>query len=283
MVESVPTYNPDNDFLMLSGDKNVRKFIRDEVVLFSDVVTKINRYGLAQERSILITPKAVYNLKKKELKRRIDINTIKGITCALDTDEFVIHCIDLEYDYNYTSMRVKKIVQYINIACQYTLKKDIALCVLDEKSLANFVTNKNEKKKDINFTRMPDKGLVSIKDYLFGSIPINMDNSIAFNLDELKILSYLSKDNISKYYVAEHKNGNKYMIRAMRKDHIIDQDIVESCHEEKKFLSMNRNQFILNIIGSFTTTDRIFYVFPYLKGGDLYELLYKEKTFDEEK
>ena len=39
--------------------------IGDEALLFTDKINKINRYGLTQERNILITDKAIYNLKKK--------------------------------------------------------------------------------------------------------------------------------------------------------------------------------------------------------------------------
>ncbi len=56
-----------------------------------------------QDRNIVITNQAVYNFKKTSLKRRIDINVIKGISLSRITDEFVIHCIDSEHDYNYKS------------------------------------------------------------------------------------------------------------------------------------------------------------------------------------
>ena len=46
-------------------EKSLSKIINDEEVLFTDKINKINRYGLTQERNILITNKAIYNLKKK--------------------------------------------------------------------------------------------------------------------------------------------------------------------------------------------------------------------------
>ena len=53
------------DYLKVAGDKSLQKLIGDEVLLFTDKINKINRYGLTQERNILITNKAIYNLKKK--------------------------------------------------------------------------------------------------------------------------------------------------------------------------------------------------------------------------
>ena len=53
------------DYLNFAKEKSLSNIIRDEEVLFTDKINKINRYGLTQERNILITNKAIYNLKKK--------------------------------------------------------------------------------------------------------------------------------------------------------------------------------------------------------------------------
>ena len=53
------------DYLQFAEEKSLTKIIKDEKVLFTDKINKINIYGLTQERNILITNKAIYNLKKK--------------------------------------------------------------------------------------------------------------------------------------------------------------------------------------------------------------------------
>ena len=95
------------DFLSFEGDKDIKKLINEETILFTDKVGKINEYGFNQERNILITEKAIYNIKKKSLKRRIDINALKGLTIskAIDSNEFVIHGNEAEYDYYYISSK----------------------------------------------------------------------------------------------------------------------------------------------------------------------------------
>lgn len=45
----------------------VKEIHDKEKVLFSDKLYKINTYGFSQERNILITNKALYNLKKKSI------------------------------------------------------------------------------------------------------------------------------------------------------------------------------------------------------------------------
>jgi hypothetical protein len=53
------------DYLNFKNEKGLNSIIGDEELLFSDKVIKINRYSLSQERNIIITNKAIYNLKKK--------------------------------------------------------------------------------------------------------------------------------------------------------------------------------------------------------------------------
>lgn len=53
------------DYLNFSKESSLKKIIGEEDLLFTDKINKINRYGLTQERNILITNQAIYNLKKK--------------------------------------------------------------------------------------------------------------------------------------------------------------------------------------------------------------------------
>lgn len=55
----------EGDNLNFSQDKEIEKKIKKEKLLFSDKIIKINRYNMSQERNIVVTDCAVYNLKKK--------------------------------------------------------------------------------------------------------------------------------------------------------------------------------------------------------------------------
>jgi hypothetical protein len=57
--------NQVKDYLNFANEKSLVKLIGNEVLLFTDKLIKINRYNYSQERNILITNKAIYNLKKK--------------------------------------------------------------------------------------------------------------------------------------------------------------------------------------------------------------------------
>ena len=47
------------DYLKFAGEKSLEKLIGNEKILFTDKINKINRYGLTQERNILITDQAI--------------------------------------------------------------------------------------------------------------------------------------------------------------------------------------------------------------------------------
>ena len=53
------------DHLNFKNDKEILNIIGKDELLLSDKIIKINRYGLSQERYILVTNKNIYNLKKK--------------------------------------------------------------------------------------------------------------------------------------------------------------------------------------------------------------------------
>lgn len=283
-------YNPDTDYLLLNSDNGVRKFIRDEIVLFSDVITKRNKYGMDQYRNILITEKALYNLEKKDLKRRIEVSTIKGISITKDNDEFVVHCNDLEYDYQFISSKKKKILQFIDIAYLNINQRNVPLFVLNVKTLDNYVTSKSEKKKDITASRMPESGFITVHDYISGKVfggTITLKKSLSkeTKLDDYKILQMIGKGTHSKVFLAEYTNSNQenqyFALKCIRKDYIVKYDLVEAVKSELSIMKNIDNPFIMYAFDFFQTDKRIYFVMPFMNGGDLYQYL-KERPISYE-
>jgi serum/glucocorticoid-regulated kinase 2 len=54
-------------------------------------IFKFNDYKKKQERGLLITSLAVYNLKGTEIKRRIEVEKIKAISFSKIGTEFILH------------------------------------------------------------------------------------------------------------------------------------------------------------------------------------------------
>ena len=84
------------DNLSFANDKEILKTTNNEKLLFSDNIIKINRYNMSQERTFLITASAVYNLKKKSLKRKIEEYKGKAVIETIITSKSTKNLNDLK-------------------------------------------------------------------------------------------------------------------------------------------------------------------------------------------
>lgn len=286
LKKNLEEYNPDYDFLKVNKDSDIRKIIRDEILYFSDNITKINHYGFSQKRQILVTNKAIYNLDNKSLKRKIEIKIVKGVSTSNSSDEFVIHCFELDHDYHYVSERKRKIIQFINNSYFFNKENFLPLCLIHNSSLTEYVTLKTDKKKDINFTKMPINSRMHVEEYLFGKInseSINKDISTSTIFD-FKTISLIGRGSCSKIALVEHLSTNHlYVLKTIRKDFILDFCFLENIEVEKYVLTKIKHNFIINCFKMLENKERIYFLIPFIKGGDLYNYLQKEKVFDEER
>ena len=278
------------DFLNLSKNYTIKNNItREEEIQFSDKIFKINKYGWKQERNVLITDKAIYNLKKLSLKRRIDFKTIIGITLSKLTDEFVIHCNDIDYDYHYISARKKTIIEIIAKNYQVVNEEELKLFELGVKNLNTFVTTKKEKEKQKNSTRMPNKSSTSVNDYLFGnqsktdikSVSINKGKkkkttfqNIPVQYTDFEIIKIIGRGSIGKIALVKYNKDKKnYVMKSMRKDQIISEGLLDNILVEKNILMEGQCEFILTLSFFFQTPERLYFVCPFIPGGDLFHKL----------
>ena len=286
------------DFLNLSQNYSVKTNItRDEEIQFSDKINKINKYSWWQERNIIITDKAIYNLKKLSLKRRIDLKTLIGITISKNSEEFVIHCKNIDYDYHYSSPRRKIIIEIISKNYEINVEQEIKLFELQDKNLNEYVTSKEEKEKQISYTRMPRNiKSLNVKDYLFGNqskteidknkniVPIKPKfKYIAVNYNDFEINKVIGRGFIGKILLVKYKkDGKYYAMKMMRKDQIISEELQDNILLEKNILIESQNEFILSLSFFFQTKERIYFITPFIKGGDLYHKLKKDKFLKED-
>ena len=287
------------DFLNFTKDYSIKNNItRDEEIQFSDKVQKINKNGWKQGRNMLLTDKAIYNLKKTSLKRRIDYKTVMGITLSKQSDEFVIHCEDIDYDYHYISPRKKMIVEIIAKNYQIIKEEELKLFEINVKTLNTFVTTKKEKEKQQKLSRMPKTGQISVKDYLFGNksktdvnivqpkkgkmIPSSFKN-IQVYYDDFDIISVIGRGSVGKILLCKYKkDGKYYVMKSMRKDQIISEGTTDNILVEKNILMQGQCEFILTLSFFFQTPERLYYICPFIKGGDLFHKLKNDIFFKED-
>jgi len=235
-----------------------------------------------------------------DLKRRIDLNSIRGISISKITDEFVIHGNDQEYDYDYVSKHRRKIIECISKNYFELTNKEVNFCEIDDKSLKHVVTLKKEKKKDQTFSRMCTDSITSVFAYLYGSrdssgqtklqkgrsstILSNDKNYKEICLEDFKVIKVIGRGSYGKVCLVEFKHTKElYAMKSLKKDILIDQDQIESTLLEKKILESIDHPLLVGLIFCFQTEDRLYFVMPFLRGGELFQHLRKFRIFDEEK
>ena len=294
-----------SDNLNWANDKEILSILNGEKLYFSGMITKINHYGMSQERSIILTDKALYNMKKKSLRRKISYNDIRGITYSKLTYEFVVHGNDDEYDYQYIHQERNLIICFIAIFYQQVAFKPIQLCEVEEKTLKNFVTQKKEKKKDNSFSKMDLKYLIDTADFINQNLKeVSANTQVdakeekkrkntlfsrhktikSVELDDFQIMKVLGRGTFGKVCLVQYKPTKEYYaMKSLKKDVLLDMDQVQSTILEKKILQSLDHPFLVGMVFCFQTEERIYFIMPFIRGGELFQHLRKEKFFKEDK
>lgn len=233
-MEQVLQQETTYDLLNFAKDPSILKIIGNETFLFSDTITKINRFGFQQYRNLVITNNAIYNLKAKNLQRRLDISKLKGITTSKNSNEFVLHGNEEEYDYYYISRSKKKIIYLLEKSFEGLTGGELLFANLDSSHIKNVVTTKREKKKNFKFSRMDDSELSDIKEYIKNECTfLRTDNSLAQKIkidDEDNIMNLNRQDSL---FDTERK------LKSIWEADDFDNDIVEY-EEVKETLNVTR-------------------------------------------
>ena len=298
-------------------DKDIQNKLSGEKVIFSDLVTKINKKLIEQKRTLIITDKALYNFKEKTLKRRLEIKNICGLTTSKMSDEFVVHGEEGEYDYHYKYKNKRKIIQVLAAVYYYNTFHKLHFSLVKGESLKDYVTINNEKKRNRKLTKIDYKLLVDIDTYLYGNLlrkntigkprkSLNYasvmkaqkteiiflnENSVDLlqHLQDLKIENFRVLGNLIKSYYGQIlwsefiPNNTFYLMRVLN-----GSDISNFIYEVEKITTL----YSLNCISIspaeciFKTDEKTFIVnkfSPNFEGGPLFYHLKNNGTFNESK
>ena len=238
------------------------------------------------------------------MKRKIPLNDILGITVNKLTDEFILHGKDKEYDYYYLSHNRDEIISTIYNA--FLEQKQFKFSIAIEKSLKSYVTTKKDKKKKGGqFTRMKIDNLTNIDDYLSKKnsfIPEPNNNIIVepqptnntilsthqkvkeVKFEDFKILKVIGRGSYGKVCLVEYIPTHEiYAMKSLQKDILIEKGQIENTLFEKQLLQSIDYPLLCGLVFCFQNEERIFFIMPFLAGGELFQHLRKFKTFDEEK
>ena len=156
------------DKLDIENNQSIKSKIGDEKIFFSDKMSKktVEWLSKTQERIVLVTTLAIYNIKVSEIKRRIKIEDLKGITVSKTSNQFIIHGNQNEYDYLYIYGNRKQFIKILQSVYESLTSKDLLFCQKNEKDLSKFVVTKKERTKNPYLFKIEQSELTSIKDYI---------------------------------------------------------------------------------------------------------------------
>ena len=289
------------DSLKFTQDSEIKKLIEGEKIYYADLINKINHYGRSQERTIMLTNKALYNMKKKTVKRKIFYNKIRGITFSKVTNEFIVHGNDEEYDYAFISQDSNIIICIIATFYESNMGKPLKICEVQEKKLENYITSKKDKKADRSKSKMDEKFLIDTKKFVDENMtellvdPSSKGKKSAtifskhqtikhVSLEDFQIMKVIGRGSFGKVCLVQYKKTKElYAMKSLKKDILLDQDQVESTIIEKKILEKLDYPFLVGMVFCFQTEERIYFVMPFVRGGELFQHLRNQRFLPEDK
>lgn len=312
MVDTQLSIQLEYDELNFKADSSIVKTLAsDEKILLSTVLYKFNKKSKRQERSILITSKAIYNVNKQDLlatfmsvfsnsfkiRRRIDITKMLGITVSELSSEFVLHIGD-EYDYRYASPnRRDRILQVLCNSYYHNVpNRPLPFFFKEDINLVKFTTTKVDKKAGV--TRMPQDNAITLDNNTLGDklkeLQLKREEAKKntetvfgkdgkkITLDDFDIIKVLGRGAFGKVMLVEKKDNKQvYAIKSLHKEQIIGQDQIEHTKTERYVLEKSKCLFLVSLEYAFQTPQKIFFVMKFMRGGEMFHHLRAARRFDE--
>ena len=289
------------DHLNWSNDKDILNLIQNETLYYSNKIQKINHYNISQERIIVLTNEALYNIQKKSLKRKMKYSEISGITFTKSSQEFVVHGKDEEYDYQFQAPDKNILICLIAYFYEIQTNSNLKLSEVPDKSLKNYVTQKKEKKKGVSFSKMDENYLINTKSFIKENIradkklrqitKVNMSDSdeenpkkdninVFFNkiegvtnirLEDFQIIKILGRGAYGKVYLVQYRpiNNTYFAMKSIKKEYLNDTNEINKYLVENPFLQYLDFKFLIGINMCFTTEERIYFIINFINGEDL--------------
>lgn len=222
------------------------------------------------------------------------------------SDEFVIHGNREEYDYDYNTPKRKKLIEILAKLYYEETKNELKICEIDKRSLKDYVTKKNDKKRNPDITKMPDNCTVSLHYFLYGveseKVNLQRKTAIVLKVSDLETVKFLKNElknsqisdfkkikligtNIySKVYIVEQINSKDYyFMKQIQKIKLIENNLIDCALNEKKIMGQMDHQNLMKCVICFQDEEYIYTICQFMKGGDLLSEIKKSGNFDEER
>ena len=101
-------------------------------------------------------------------------------------------------------------------------------------------------------------------------------------LADFKMLVVLGKGTFGKVFLAEfNKNKKLYAVKVIRKDILIEYNQIKNTKLEKEIMFKCQHQFLVGMEYLFVSELRLFFVMPFVRGGELYRFFKARRRFKE--
>ena len=112
----------------------------------------------------------------------------------------------------------------------------------------------------------------------------NHKNVKNVKLEDFKVLKVIGRGSFGKVNLVEYLPTHEtYAMKSLKKDLLIEQEQIENTLLEKEILQTIDYPLLCGLVFCFQTEERIYFIMPFLSGGELFQHLRKFRTFDEEK
>ena len=112
----------------------------------------------------------------------------------------------------------------------------------------------------------------------------NHKNVKEVKLEDFKVLKVIGRGSFGKVNLVEYLPTHEtFAMKSLKKDILIEQEQIENTLLEKEILQSIDYPFLCGLVFCFQTEERIYFIMPFLNGGELFQHLRKFRTFDEDK
>ena len=137
--------------------------------------------------------------------------------------------------------------------------------------------------KDTDISTATENILAEIKNDCKRASTLKQRRPGNVNLEDFEIICQLGKGTFGKVYLATlPSTEQRYAIKAIRKDVLIEYDQVTSVALEKDILFEADHPFLCGMDYLFQSESRLYFVMPFINGGELYKIFQEKKRFPED-
>lgn len=109
------------------------------------------------------------------------------------------------------------------------------------------------------------------------------DDTVNVSFEDFNFMMVVGRGTFGKVFLAEYRvNGKVYAIKSIRKDILIQHDQIENTLLEKDIMFECDHPFLVGMDYLFQNDLRLYFVMPFIRGGELYKVFQSKKRFDEE-